>query len=47
MSNKEANSSFPDQKQRAAFCYSQWKRHKKAKAEEWIRGRLDLPKKEK
>lgn len=26
MGDSEANSSFPDQKQRAAFCYSQWER---------------------
>ncbi len=25
MSDKEAKKSFPDQKQRAAFCHSQWK----------------------
>ena len=29
MGDPEANKSFPDQKQRAAFCYSQYRRSKK------------------
>ncbi len=29
MGNTESNKNFPDQKQRAAVCYSQWKKKKK------------------
>src|SRR5215831_10516490 len=32
MGDAEARSSFPDQKQRAAFCYSQYDRKKKGKS---------------
>lgn len=31
MGSAEANDTFPRQDQRAAFCYSQWKRSKKKK----------------
>lgn len=35
MGDSEANKTFPDQKQRAAFCYAQWKKHEgKASAAE-------------
>lgn len=27
MADEEARRDFPDQEQRAAFCYSQWERH--------------------
>ena len=30
VSSNEAKKSFPDQKQRVAFCYSQWKNKSKA-----------------
>ena len=31
MGDSEANKTFPDQKQRAAFCYSQWRNKDKKK----------------
>ena len=31
MGNETMNKDYPDQKQRAAVCYSQWKRAKKKK----------------
>lgn len=31
MGDEEARKTFPDQKQRAAFCYSQWNRRNKKK----------------
>lgn len=30
MGDDESKKTFPNQKQRAAFCYSQWKRKKKS-----------------
>ena len=37
MGDEEANADFPDQKQRAAFCYSQWERKgKKKKMSLWL-----------
>ena len=32
MSDSEAKKSFPDQDQRVAFCFSEWKRSKKKKS---------------
>lgn len=32
MGNDSMNSEFPDNKQRAAVCYSQWKKSKKTKS---------------
>jgi len=34
MGSSEAQKDFPDKEQRAAFCYSRYRQHKKKKTEE-------------
>lgn len=40
MGDTEMNSKHPDQKERAAVCYSMWKQHQKKQAKAWIKETL-------